>query len=171
MRTRIRILNKEIRYPDMCPNHPEKTGIAKIRTTTLLPINPLEEGHSNKISIVPFGYEEELFIPVCDKCAEKFDLYKKLSKRLMIMGAIGFIPLILIGNFARNELLKFDTIVPIIILCLCIIICIGWFIGYFANKIPRISPRYKGKKGIDIEMRCNLHYIEKFLRMNPYQEI
>ena len=170
MRTRLRILNKEIIFPNICPNHPDKSSNVKIRITTQVIKNPFERNHMNKTPVTPFSYDEELFVPVCEKCAKKYNLYKQYSKWLALLGLIGFVPLVLLANFAPNQLEKFNNIWPLIIFSLILCIAIGGGLGYFANKVPNISPQYKGEKGIDIDMFCKQQYIEHFLKLNCCKE-
>ena len=170
MLARLRILDKEIIFPNICPNHPYKSSNAKVRVTTQVVKNPFDKDHVNKTPVTPFSYDEELFVPVCEKCAKKFDLYKKYSKWLIGIGLICFFPLILLGNFAPDQLDKLNNIWPLIVISLIFCIGIGWGLGSLANRIPRISPRYRGEKGIEIEMRCEKQYLEDFLKINRCKE-
>lgn len=170
MRTRLRILNKEITFPNTCPNHPDKVVSVKIRVTAQVIRNPFEKHHMNKTPVTPFSYDEELFVPVCDKCAKKFNLYKQYSKGLAVVGLIGIVTLVLLANFAPNQLDKLNDIWPIAILSLFFCIGIALGLGYLANRVPRILPLYRGEKGIDIDIYCEKQYLENFLKINCCKE-
>jgi len=119
----------------------------------------------------PIFFNEELSVPVCEICAKKFNLYKQFSKWLVVLGLIGFVPLILLGNFAPNELEKIQSILPFVIFGLFLCIYIGWGLGYLAKrKLVRISPRYRGKDFIDIDINCKKQYLEQFLKINCCKE-
>jgi hypothetical protein len=170
MRTRLRILNKEITFPNICPNHPDKLANIKIRVAAQVIRNPFEKHHMNKTPVTPFSYDEKLFVPVCEKCAKKFNLYKQYSKYLAVVGLLGIVILVLLANFAPSLLDKLNNIWPTAILSLFSCIGIAWGLGYLANRVPRISPLYKGEKGIDVDIYCEEKYLEIFLKINCCKE-
>lgn len=167
MLTRLRILNKKIEFPRICPSHPDKLSKVKIRVTTSVVRKFFDKNQMDKQTF----FDEELFVPVCEICAKKFNLYKQFSKWLVVLGLLGFIPLILLGNFAPNYLDKFDSIWPLVVISLFSCIYIGWGLGYLAKrKLVKISPRYRGENFIDIDIYCKKQYLEQFLKINCCKE-